>query len=187
MSIINSSIENLKKVKYGFRGGWQSIKDINSRSGLSIFDYTELMKPLDFYPFVPHKENNLYGNGSVIQASFPHLDFSETTIEHGCILVVLFPHAILKVDLRISLLFQSIEKNLLALRQSKISLLLVPTLTIQSLSMTLKSYCQRKINWEKLWLFSLPILLIVYMLITILQSSLSTLKFLRKNIVLTQS
>lgn len=65
------------------RGGWQSINDINKRSKLNVFTYDELIKPLDFYPFVPHKENNLYGNGSVIQSHVPDLDLSETTIEHG--------------------------------------------------------------------------------------------------------
>lgn len=111
MSIINSSIENLKKVKYGVRGGWQSIKDINSRSGLSIFDYTELMKPLDFYPFVPHKENNLYGNGSVIQASFPHLDFSETTIEHGLYIGSLVPSRHLKSRFKNIITFSEYRKK----------------------------------------------------------------------------
>lgn len=114
MSIISSSIENLKKVKYGARGGWQSIKEINTRSRLSIFDYPELVKPLDFYPFVPHKENNLYGNGSVIKASFQHLDFSETTIEHGLYIGSLVPSRHLKSRFKNIITFSEYRKSFIS-------------------------------------------------------------------------
>lgn len=111
MSIISGSIESLKKVKYGVRGGWQSVRNINARSELSIFDYEELIKPLDFYPFVPHKENNLYGNGSVIQSSFPHLDFSVTTIEHGLYIGSLVPSRHLKSRFKNIITFSEYRKN----------------------------------------------------------------------------
>jgi len=78
------------------KGGWQSIDEINKRAELSVFNYDELIKPLDFYPFVPHRENNLYGHGSIIQRHFPDLDFSETTLEHGLYIGSLVPSRHLK-------------------------------------------------------------------------------------------
>lgn len=114
MSIISNSIETLKKIKYGMRGGWQSINDTNNRAKLSVFSYQELIKPLDFYPFVPHKENNLYGNGSVIQSHLPNLDFSQTTIEHGLYIGSLVPSRHLKKRYKNIITFSEYRKKIIS-------------------------------------------------------------------------
>ncbi len=96
------------------KGGWQSINDINDRAELSIFNYDKLVKPLKFYPFVPHKENNLYGNGRVIRSHLPNLDFSETTIEHGLYIGSLVPSRHLDSRYKNIITFSEYRKNFIS-------------------------------------------------------------------------
>lgn len=96
------------------RGGWQSINEIDKRATLSIFNYNELVKPLDFYPFVPHKENNLYGNGSVIKKYLPEFDYSETTIEHGLYIGSLVPNRHLNKKYKNIITFSNYRKSFIS-------------------------------------------------------------------------
>jgi hypothetical protein len=41
-------------------------KEIERREKLSIFEYSELAKPLHYYPYHLLYENDLYGNGKII-------------------------------------------------------------------------------------------------------------------------
>lgn len=87
----NNISQYLKKIKYGLRGGWNSAFEVNKRAKIDIFDYKSLVTPLKFYPFVPHKENNLYGNGYVVSKVFNNIDLSVTAIEHGLYIGSLVP------------------------------------------------------------------------------------------------
>jgi len=91
MPNVNNAFQYLKKIKYGLRGGWHSAFEINKRAKIDVFDYQSLVTPLNFYPFVPHKENNLYGNGYVINKEFSNIDLSVTAIEHGLYIGSLVP------------------------------------------------------------------------------------------------
>lgn len=59
-------------------------REISRRKEISIFEYEELAKELNYYPLFPIKDNNLYGLGYVLNKKLD-LDFNKNLIEHGLI------------------------------------------------------------------------------------------------------
>jgi hypothetical protein len=60
-------------------------KEIERREKLSIFEYSELAKPLHYYPYHLLYENDLYGNGKIIfkAIKYSYLSKCFTRIEHA--------------------------------------------------------------------------------------------------------
>lgn len=72
-----------QRFKSLLRGHFRTPLEVKKRAHTDIFNYQAISKPLKFYPYVPIKENNLYGNGYLIGKKFRNLDLRVTTIEHG--------------------------------------------------------------------------------------------------------
>ncbi|AWW32229.1 hypothetical protein DN752_19950 [Echinicola strongylocentroti] len=62
------------------------VKEIERRKHTPLFNYKELARPLNLYPYFNIKDNNLYGIGKVFQEAGLELDIDNCLIEHGLIL-----------------------------------------------------------------------------------------------------
>ena len=141
---MNNILQNLKGIKYGFRKGWRTISEVESRVKLDVFDYRSIIKPLKFHPFVSHTENNLYGNGYVIGKYFNNINLSVTTIEHGLYIGSLVPDRHLVDTFDSIITFSEYRKKFIEAKTDKEIITIGPYIKYaQSL------YSQEKIDLEK--------------------------------------
>jgi len=115
----NNISQYLKKIKYCLRGGWYTPFEVNRRARVDIFNYQALVKPLKFYPYVPIKENNLYGNGYVIEKAFKNIDLRVTAIEHGLYIGSLVPERHLSNDYDNIITFSDYRKSYIKTKTDK--------------------------------------------------------------------
>lgn len=141
---MSAILRNLKGIKYGFRKGWKTISEVESRAKLDIFDYQPITKPLKFHPFVPNTENNLYGNGYVIKREFNHIDLSVTAIEHGLYIGSLVPDRHLEDPFDSIITFSEYRKKFIETKTDKNIITIGPYIKYAH-----PLYSQEKIDFEK--------------------------------------
>lgn len=141
---MNHLYQNLKKIKYGFRKGWKTVFEVESRAKLDIFEYQSVVKPLKFFPFIPHKENNLYGNGYVINKVFNNIDLSVTAIEHGLYIGSLVPERHLVDPFNNIITFSEYRKKFIETKTDKNIITIGPYIKYAN-----PLYSQEKIDFEK--------------------------------------
>ena len=141
---MNDILRNLKGIKYGFRKGWRTISEVESRVKLDIFDYQHVTKPLKFHPFVPNTENNLYGNGYVIEREFNHIDLNVTAIEHGLYIGSIVPERHLLDTFNSIITFSEYRKKFIETKTDKEIVTIGPYIKY-----AVPLYSQEKINCEK--------------------------------------
>lgn len=109
----------LRYIESLLSGGWKTPIKTELRKNIDIFDYKKIAKPLSYYPYVEHKENNLYGNGSVIKKSIENIDVRKSIIEHGLHLGDIVPERYLEKTYDNIITFSEYRKNFIEKKTDK--------------------------------------------------------------------